>query len=152
MKKLILLFALLSIFSTQIFCEENHTPKPYSEDEFSQPLKDLRRFEIITFGSIPFITLDATLFYSSYKWISNGFDSRYSPNPFASNQFSKDEITGIILTSVGISIGIGLTDYFINLIKRRKIRKTTIENFDDLTIIELPQQKDEKQPDTDESE
>ncbi|MBR5645544.1 MAG: hypothetical protein IKX23_02760 [Treponema sp.] len=151
MKKIMILLVFLSVFSASVFCEENHTPKPYDKNEFSQPLKDLRRFEIITFGSLPFVTLDATLFYSSYKWISSGFDSRYSLNPFSSNQYNKDEITGIIIISIGISIGIALTDYFINLIKRRKITKTTIDNFDDLTIIELPQ-KNKEEPEEKETE
>ena len=59
-KVFFLTFILLLSFSLQgLFGQSNtnnKSPEPYKDDEFSQGLKDLRRFEIITLGSIPFDT------------------------------------------------------------------------------------------------
>ena len=40
---------------------DSHTPLPYGEDEFYTWQKDLRRAEIITFGSLPFGTFRASI-------------------------------------------------------------------------------------------
>ena len=106
-----------------------------------QGLKDLRRFEIITLGSLPFVTLDAGIVYSGIRWANNGFDSAYSPNPFATSTYSTEEQIGILLTSIGISISIGLTDYIINLVKRSN--KKNREKLLNQSIIITPLSQDD---------
>ena len=86
----ILIFTLLFNICSPIFAESTSTePKEYTEDEFPQALEDLRRFEIITLGSLPFVTLNSTLVYSGIKYVQHDFDPAYSPNPFASKPVSE---------------------------------------------------------------
>ena len=47
-----------------LFADSTSTsPAPYEKEEFPDFLHDLRRFEIITLGSLPFVTLDTSLAY-----------------------------------------------------------------------------------------
>lgn len=111
-KKTLCILIIFSIFTLSF---AQNTPKPYSDDEFSQTFKDIRRFEIITLGAIPFVTFDTI-------WIYSSIQAGSVTNPFtAKNNLSSDEIKTVILTSVGISLGIAITDLIINLIKRKKI-------------------------------
>ena len=123
-----LLFAFSAFFlSFSMLFAQTQSPEPYSKDEFHPVLKDLRRAEIITLGAIPFVTFNVTLGYSFGKYASHNFDSNYFPNPFAkssdANAYTTEEEIGIILTSVGISAGIGLTDFIVHEIKRSRARK-----------------------------
>ena len=87
------------------------------------------------------MTLNAGIVYSGIRWANNGFDSAYSPNPFATSTYSTDEQVGILLTSIGISISIGLTDYIINLVKRSN--KKNREKLLNQSIIITPLSQDE---------
>jgi hypothetical protein len=80
----ILIFSLLLNTALPVFSEDT-TPKPYEDDELPQTLKDIRRFEIITIGALPFVTLDATLAYSTYRYAKNDFDSAYQPDIFSAS-------------------------------------------------------------------
>ena len=117
------------------------TPVPYTDDEFPQFMKDLRRAEIISFGALPFVTLTSTIVYSSARYAQHGFDSAYFPNPFAkasaTNGYSAAEQAGILLTSAGISVGIGLTDLLISVI-RRKAAKKKLERKEKAPVIITP--------------
>ena len=128
----ILIFTLLFNICSPIFAEPTSTePKEYTEDEFPQALEDLRRFEIITLGSLPFVTLNSTLVYSGIKYVQHDFDPAYSPNPFASKAnggYSTEEQVGVLLTSLGISVGIGLTDFIIRSVKRNSKKKKAQKN------------------------
>ena len=117
------------------------TPVPYTDDEFPQFMKDLRRAEIVSFGALPFVTLTSTIVYSSARYAQHGFDSEYFPNPFAkasaSNGYSTAEQAGILLTSAGISVGIGLTDLLVSVI-RRKAAKKKLERKEKAPIVVTP--------------
>jgi hypothetical protein len=150
-----------------VFADDNSgkTPEPYKDDEFPQFMKDARRAEIITLGAMPFVTLNTTLGYSVIRYCQNDFSSDYIPNPFAkssaSNGFTEDEQKTILLTSVGISVGIGLTDLIVNLIKRdikkKKLLKektgpiliTPVDQDADAVRIEMPPPRPEKENETD---
>ena len=120
---------------------KDRTPVPYTDDEFPQFMKDLRRAEIISFGALPFVTLTSTIVYSSARYAQHGFDSEYFPNPFAkasaSNGYSTAEQAGILLTSAGISVGIGLTDLLVSVI-RRKAAKKKLERKEKAPIVVTP--------------
>ena len=123
----------------------NTTPEQYKDEEFPQAMKDLRRFEIITLGAMPFITLDSAIAYNGYKFVT-GKSSTF--NPLATADYSQDEMERIIITSICISAGVGLSDYIINLIKRNRIKKQqklenttiSIEENPDAIRIPLPQE------------
>ncbi|MBP5465250.1 MAG: hypothetical protein J6Y13_08800 [Treponema sp.] len=95
---------------------------PYEQDEFPQWAKDLRRGEIISLGSIPFVGLWVVGSYGGYKYFSGEIDS--FPNPFSSKDaFDKQEIWTMVGVTAGIGFGIGLTDFFVNLSRRKKAER-----------------------------
>lgn len=137
------LFILILIFSlsTNLFAEDTN-PAPYDKEEFPQGLQDLRRFEIISLGSLPFVTLDATLVYSGIRYVKNDFDSSFKPDIFSKSSFNQDEQVGLILTSLGISVGIGLTDYIVHIIKRSKEKKKDKIKYEDINIYPISEDPD----------
>ena len=139
-KKTIVLTSLLFLFFSiqNLFCQSNSndtSPQPYREEEFSQGLKDLRRFEIITLGAMPFVTLDSALVYNGYKYFTGKADKF---NPLATADYNQKEMGTIIITSLCVSAGIGITDYVINLIKRNKVKKIQRQQDSNISIEEIP--------------
>ena len=137
----ILIFSLLLNISLPAFATDT-TPKPYDNDELPQTMKDIRRFEIITLGALPFVTLDTTLAYSTWRYVQHDFDSAYQPDIFAASSFSQEEQRNLILTSLGVCIGIGLTDLIVQIIRRSHKKRTTQINYDDISIIPISEDED----------
>lgn len=137
----ILIFSLLLNISLPTFAADT-TPKPYDNDELPQTMKDIRRFEIITLGALPFVTLDTTLAYSTWRYVQHDFDSAYQPDIFAASSFSQEEQRNLILTSLGVCIGIGLTDLIVQIIRRSHKKRTTQINYDDISIIPISEDED----------
>ena len=137
----ILIFSLLLNISVPAFSDDT-TPKPYDNDELPQTMKDIRRFEIITLGALPFVTLDTTLAYSTWRYVQHDFDSAYQPDIFAASSFSQEEQKNLILTSLGVCIGIGLTDLIVQIIRRSHKKRTTQINYDDISIIPISEDED----------
>lgn len=137
----ILIFSLLLNISVPAFSDDT-TPKPYDNDELPQTMKDIRRFEIITLGALPFVTLDTTLAYSTWRYVQHDFDSAYQPDIFAASSFSQEEQRNLILTSLGVCIGIGLTDLIVQIICRSHKKRTTQINYDDISIIPISEDED----------
>ena len=142
--KLIAKIIILSLFLNIAFpaFAEDTTPKPYANDELPQGMKDIRRFEIITLGALPFVTLDTTLAYSSWRYVQHDFDAAYQPDIFAASSFSQEEQLNLILTSLGICIGIGLTDLIVQIVRRSSKKRKAQINYDDISIIPISQDKD----------
>ncbi len=119
MKRIISAVLVFSIFScmTPVFsADASTTPSPYTKDEFSPWLKDLRRAEIITLGAMPFVTLNVTLGF----WALNGFDESLSPFAAADTtvtKYTNDQTLGILLTSIGICAGIGIADFLVHFLR-----------------------------------
>ena len=143
----------LLFINNSIFAQSSNTtdttPAPYEENEIPQALKDVRRFEVITLGSMPFVTLDAAIVYNGYKYATGKADKF---NPLATADYKPDEMKKIIITSLCVSAGIGLTDYIIRLIKRKSSQKKekmeasgiSIENNPDAVKIQVPQKPEEE--------
>lgn len=114
----LLCFSLSSVFS------DDKSPKPYEKSEFPGFLYDLRRAEIITLGAMPFVTFNIALGYSFTNYALHNFNSSYFVNPFANssddNAYSSDEQIAIIISSLCISAGIGVTDFIVHSAKRNK--------------------------------
>lgn len=121
-KRFCFVFFLVLIFTCAVYCEDV-SPADYTKDEFPQWALDVRRTEIITLGSLPFVTLATTLGYSFYRYYDHDFEGAYAPNPFAktsdSANLDTDEQKLVIGSAALISLGIGLTDLCYNLMKRR---------------------------------
>ena len=137
----ILIFSLLLNISVPAFAADT-TPKPYDNDELPQTMKDIRRFEIITLGALPFVTLDTTLAYSTWRYVQHDFDSAYQPDIFAASSFSQEEQRNLILTSLGVCIGIGLTDLIVQIIRRSHKKRANQINYDDISIIPISEDED----------
>jgi len=97
-------------------------------------VKDLRRWEIVTFGTFPF-TLFLTAFVTDMvRWgTENGMDfsdagRRYAPWPLKSAgavNMTSDEFQRTILIAAGLSVTLALVDFFIVLSGRNnEIRRT----------------------------
>lgn len=154
MKKKCIGFFLLFSLLFSLFPIYSETPEPYKDDEFPDIFKDIRRAEIITLGAMPFITFNVTLGYSFGKYAAHNFDSDYFVNPFSStddNGYSTDEQIGIILTSIGISFGIGITDFIVHAVKRnnkmRKIKNQKNTEIQINPIVEDPNATKIERPD-----
>lgn len=122
--------------------EPTVTIEPYTKDEFPGWLQDLRRAEIVSLGSLPFVTLGVTLGYSLYRYFSHNMDSNYFPNPFAKSssaaRLSTDEQLGILFTSLGLAAAVGITDFTISTIQRHQRKRVEAEqNREGIEIIPL---------------
>lgn len=157
--KFIIIFLILFSFVSQFFAETKSTaPEPYKDDEFPQVLNDIRRFEIITLGSLPFALMDTNLVFS---FINSFSDPSITPSPFPSKTYeTTDEFFSdpIIWTSIGLSFGIGVTDLVVQLIKRNKqnqkmrkkisdqdIKITSVEDIPDAVKIDVEEHGRKKQ-------
>lgn len=107
--------------------EPTVTIEPYTKDEFPGWLQDMRRAEIVSLGSLPFVTLGVTLGYSLYRYFSHDMNPDYFPNPFAKSssaaRLTTDEQLGILFTSLGVAAVVGITDFTISSIQRYKRNK-----------------------------
>ena len=141
--KVLIALVLLSSSLTPL-CAQNNTStqkQDTTENAIPQGILDFRRFEIITLGALPFITLDVTLGYSIFQFVDNRLikgNSNYAfPNPFkTSGEYNTDEMKAIIITSVGICIGIGLNDLIFNIIRRNKLKLQSAQNTINITPID----------------
>ncbi len=126
MKRIIMLYLLCALAAPPVFSQTSDsvtTIAPYSQDEFALWMKDLRRFEIVSLGSIPFVTFGTSLGYGFYRYFSHGMNSDYLPSLFSSGKdsgLSERQQRNLFLVSVGIGVAIGLIDFAIVQIKRAR--------------------------------
>ncbi len=117
MKKIsIVLIFLLLTMPCLVFAEDEHKPEPYTSAEFSQATLNLRRGEIVTFGSLPFTMMWAGTGYSVFRYFNHGMQSEYAPsliNKYSNANFSKKEQNAIIIGAAGVSLLIGVADFIV---------------------------------------
>ena len=126
--KFLRIFCFCCIFvfsSTFVFCQTAE------DSETSLWMKDLRRTEIITFGSLPFVGLWTTV---GYGLAVHG--TFHNPLNKSTSRYTQDEQKQIFALSAAISLGLGLTDLAINLISRnlKQSRQEKMEK----TIMVIP--------------
>ena len=107
---LISIFLLFSLAPSSLHAD---TAANFDDIEFPQWAKDLRRTEIITFGSLPFVTLWTTVGYSLYE-----YGEFRNPLDKSTDSFTEDDQWKIIKISAATCLALGLTDLTINLITR----------------------------------
>jgi hypothetical protein len=113
--------------------------------------KDLRRGEIVAFGSFPFAFFFANFGFDTYRFFTHNYDTRYAPWPFTAaaaieqNQNEKFLTLGI---AAGGAIVIALVDYAIVRYKRNK-EQGELRNLPDGTpiIIRRPLYEEDDTPD-----
>lgn len=134
MKKIIS-FCILILISFSLFAASttDTTAEPYSKDEFPDWAKYLRRYEIISLGSLPFTTMTVTTVYTVYRYIDKGFDANYIPNPLALSSsaanLDSDEQMNILYAAIGTSLVVGTVDLVIHIIKKEKAKKINAANY-----------------------
>jgi hypothetical protein len=99
---------------------------------FPQWAKDLRRWDIIAFGSFPFSMFTVTFFTDLVRWgDANRMDfseegRRYAPWPLKSAgavEMTKDEYKRTILLAAGLSATLAITDLIIVKVKQDRERR-----------------------------
>ncbi len=124
--KCFLLFLFIFTFSV-CFGETEKIPEPYGIDEFAQWQKDLRRFEIISFGALPFVSLLTFWGYDMIRAIVHSGDPAYYPWPLKRSDIAapltENEQKYVFFTAMGLSVGVALIDYAVRAIIRNKKNK-----------------------------
>ena len=107
--------------------KEDHTPVPYTKEEFPLWQRELRRFEILSFGALPFVTLLSFWGYDMIRAAKHPKDPAYYPWPFKKADkavaLTEKEQLGVFLTAAGISVTIALIDITYRAIKRSAAKK-----------------------------
>ena len=142
-KKIAFLIFFVSLFSVfPVYAEDSNvsrTPDPYGAEEFKQWQKDLRRFEIITFGALPFVSLLSFWAYDIGRSIAHKGDPAYNPWPIkdakVAVKLTEKEQLGIFLTAVGISLGVAIIDLTYRSIKRANAKKLEEKNEEEAIIL-----------------
>ena len=89
---------------------------PYEDDEFPNWALNLRRGEVIFFGTIPFTFFTSIISYELYRYVVNNFDPNLVPALFGNTTpptLSKDEKLQIIMVSVSLSGFLAILDYLL---------------------------------------
>ena len=110
---------------TATFLADEHTPVPYTDDEFPRWARDLRRGEIIFFGSLPFTMFFTFESYDTYRYVANGLDPYYAPWPFrpgSTQAYSSSEKAWLVVSSLSLSLVIATVDYLIGRVHERDAR------------------------------
>jgi hypothetical protein len=92
-----------------------------SAEEFPLWAKDLRRAEIITFGSLPFTMFFSLLTADTIFWASHDWDTSYAPWPIRSAgavEMSVDDRLITLGVALGVSLLIATADHIIVRVKR----------------------------------
>ena len=87
-----------------------------------QWVRDLRRAEIVLFGTLPFTIFFTRTFMDLHRTASNDWDRRYAPWPFTAAgavSMTNDEIIKMFAIAVSASLVISITDYLIVSRKRK---------------------------------
>ena len=120
----ILILAFTRTLASQVLPpEEPLVPEDYDPGEFPQWAHDLRRFEIILFGSLPITFIAPSIIYDFSIFAANNFDPNFSMGTQRSNQ----DIAIIMITSISISAAIALADLIIGKTKARNQRRAREE-------------------------
>ena len=107
--------------------KEDHTPVPYTKEEFPLWQRELRRFEILSFGALPFVTLLSFWGYDMIRAAKHPKDPGYYPWPLKKADkavaLTEKEQLDVFLTAAGISVTIALIDITYRAIKRSAAKK-----------------------------
>lgn len=109
---------LLACSAAGAAAEEEHVPVPYGPEEFPAWSQDLRRGEIIFFGSLPFSLFFTFEAYDIGKFAVSGFDTLLAPWPLRSGAeiwagYSPSEKGWLIASALTVSLGVAVADYLI---------------------------------------
>ena len=158
-RKIALMFLLLLV---PVFLVQGQTNDPVNPDAINWPqwVRDVRRAEIVAFGSFPFAMFLSSFLIDMYRWQrENGMDfsdegRRYAPWPLKSSGgqtgtygMTSDEAGQIIALAAGIAITVAIADHIIVRVKRnREQRRAEALPVGSVTIIHTPWGTEEEPP------
>lgn len=148
-----LLFIALFVSLIPLYGEdkkEDYTPEPYTYDEFPLWQHELRRFEILSFGALPFVTLLSFWGYDMIRYFKNNRDTAYAPWPFKSTQnavpLTSKEMRNVFFVALGISVTIAIIDVSYRAIKRSiTLKRLERENLVQEQAIQFEEISDDQQ-------
>lgn len=109
----LLVTMLFAIFvSVPLYADD---PVPYEPEEFPQFLRDARRFEIVTLGSVPLTMLFTSLLYRTYRITTSDTEISWAETR-PSLQSERNTVLGFALSA---SVVVGIVDYVLGLRERR---------------------------------
>ena len=136
MKKFLFMIILFTLFFaplSQAAAQQTDDPPEslvfFDTTGFPQWAKDLRRFDIIAFGTFPFSMFFVNFFYDIYRWNSaNGMDFSaegrlYAPWPFRSAggiNKTNVELRNTIIMSAGLSVVLAIVDLVIHKNRQKR--------------------------------
>ena len=165
-KKIVFTVVLFSLFLIPCFhasaqdSGDSSTISPiFDMTDFPQWTKDLRRWEIVAFGTFPFSMFFVTFFHDMYRWNNaNGMDfseygRRYAPWPFKSAgsvDMTGEEYMKTFLFAAGLSVVIAFVDLIIVKI-RQSMENRRVESVpsSSVNVNRRPVETDEEPPGTD---
>jgi hypothetical protein len=161
MKNIFFGFIVVSLLLTPAFqasAQSNNNSTFFNMDGFPQWSKDLRRWEIIAFGTFPFALFVTTFAADMYRWGTEAnFDfsdqgRRYAPWPFKSAgaaDMTNREHEIVFIASASLSAVLAFVDMIIVLAKRNRDRRYAESLPAGTTIItRTPYQTGEPEPDS----
>jgi len=136
-KRAAVFFLLLAISVSLAPAQTNNTTTNTNNNFFDlsgapQWVKDLRRWEIVAFGTIPFAMFTATFGMDMYRWNNaNGMDfsdngRKYAPWPLktaGAYGMESHEMEQTLIIAAGLCVTVAFTDLIITLIKRSNAKK-----------------------------
>jgi len=133
MKKIFFVSVLLFLLFAPQFeaaAQSTSVPNVFDMTNFPQWARDIRRFDVIAFGSFPFSMFVVTFVVDMFRWYdANGLDfndMRYAPWPLKSAgavDMTAEEYGRTILYAAGLSLVLALTDFVIVTIRRSSERR-----------------------------
>ena len=126
-----MLFLLAAVFISYIPAQTT-VPSILELPNLPQWVKDLRRWEIVAFGSIPFTMFTATFAMDMYRWQkANNMDfsdegRRFAPWPLKSAGavvMDRKEQENVFIIAGSLSIAVAMADMVIVQVKRHTARK-----------------------------
>jgi hypothetical protein len=126
---LLILMSLQLLTSPSLFAQTTTTTEP-EPLELPQWAKDLRRAEIVAFGSLPFTMFFATTIMDTFRYVNHGNDIAYAPWPMkgaGAVNMNTDEAVLTIMGAIGGSLLISLADYLVVRYKRNKAEKALLD-------------------------
>ena len=133
--RLKIVFAILLIcFSGNIVYAQNSTTAPsnsFNTKDLPQWAKDLRRWDIVAFGTFPFTMFTAIFAMDTYRWAEQGMDwsdsgRRYAPWPLKSAgavDMTNKQYEMTMMIAAGMSITIAIIDLIIVKIKQNRAQQ-----------------------------
>lgn len=93
--------------------EESH--RPYTQEEFPGWLRQLRRAEIVFFGSFPITMVFTTLSYEGFRLVRSVVEQNAVAGTMATEfgSFSEDEKIGLLLSGAILAVAVSVVDFIL---------------------------------------